>query len=157
MNPKRLKATLLGTAALAVVAMVSPAMGRTYAFTLGTFSGGAYCDGLTFSDSNGGVGWSGNHTGCTDNDFAGGFTATIKVTGNFIDINTTDQKNLPGAFETFLLDTKAKEWFLLSNLGGGFELLNGGVLIKGAPDVSKGGHARASSFKNPKAIARPVF
>ncbi len=144
--------------AMALGALASPSLAKTYAYTFGTVSGGAYCDGLTISNGGSGDGWSGNHTGCTDDDPAGGFTARIGGT-TYLDINTTDNENSPGLFLTYLLEPKSRQWFLFTstNDGGGFQLINEGMLIKGAPASGKRPGAQASTFRNPKAVDKPVF
>jgi len=157
MKSKLLKATVLATAAIALGAFVSPTTAKTYTYTFGTPSGQAYCDGLTINN-NGDI-WSGNHIGsCTDNDAAGGFT--VKIGGSkYIDISTTDNAHDPGFAETFLLQPKTGAWYLYinPNLGNGFLLVNEGLLIKGAPPSHRSPGAKPSTYKNPKAIDKPVF
>ena len=157
MKSKLLRVTVFATGAIALSAVVSPALAKTYAYTFGTPSSEPYCDGLTISGGDGG--WSGNHTGsCTDNDPAGGFT--VKIGGaKYIDISTTDNASDPGVAETFLLQPKTGAWYLYINqgLGSGFEFINEGQLIKGAPPSVRAPGAKPSNFKNPKAVDKPIF
>jgi hypothetical protein len=157
MKSKILKTVLLATATLAMGAMATTTQAKALKYTFGTTYGGSYCDGVTLTTSDK-VTYSGTHTGsCLDStNYAGGFATTIKGTGKFIDVSTTDNLDLPGYAITFLLDTKAGTWFLYTNIGSGFELFNEGVLIKGAPPVGKKNGAKSAVFKNPKAVDKPV-
>jgi len=153
-----MKAKLLGATAIATaaIALASPSFAKTYKFQFGTNSGSQFCDGLTITNDDSGKLWTGNHTGsCEADDSAGGFTAKIGGT-TYIDINTTDANNAPGIFETFLLVPKTLQWFVYENDGGGFVLFNEGKLLKGPPPASLPAGARASVFKNPKAVDKPV-
>jgi hypothetical protein len=153
METRLFGATVLATVALC--AFVSPTMAKTYAYTFGNTTGAPYCDGLTIIGGDGG--WTGNHTGsCTDDDPAGGFTAKIGGT-TYIDISTTDDADDPGFAETFLLQPKPGVWYLYSNRGLGFELINEGKLIKGAPPSIRQTAAKPSTFRNPKAVDKPTF
>ena len=145
---------MLATAALAVGVAASPSVAKTYKFTFGTPTGGEFCDGLTISTTDK-LTYSGNHTGTCEGtaQYAGGFATKIKGDGKFIDISTTDL-GTPGYALTFLLDLKASTWFLYVNQGFAFQLVNEGILIKGAPRNSKRG-VRSSVFKNPKATENP--
>jgi len=143
-----LKAAVLATASLAIGAMSSPAMSKTLTYTFGPQTGGGYCDGVTITNDGAGSVWTGNLIGCTDGAPVGGFT----------DISTTDEKDLPGWFLTYLLDTKALEWYLYTNYPlGTFAEINAGILTKGSPDIYNKSHAKRSVFKNPKAIDKPAF
>ena len=130
-----MKAALFAAAALVVGA--SAANASTLKYTFGTSGGGAYCDGVTLKSSDNVV-YSGNHTGCTADDAADGFGVTIKGAGHVIDVATQDSENAPGYTFTFLLSIPSKTWGLYADLGSGFELINEGVLIHGAPPAKFG-------------------
>jgi hypothetical protein len=157
MKSKLLKVVLFATSTIALGALASPSLAKTYKYQFGTNSGGGFCDGLTITNGGSGKIWTGTHTGsCEDGDGAGGFT--VKIEGSvYIEINTTDKANDPGVFETFLLQPKTDLWYLYTNDGSGFELVNEGKLIKGTPPAGKQPSAKPSIVKNPKAVDKPFF
>lgn len=159
MKSKLLKATVLATAAIAIGALVSPAMAKTLKYTFGTVSGGAYCEGLTLTQATvGHPTWGGTFTGCTNQDPAGGYD--VKVNGGMnLDIATTDSLNNPsaGAF-TFFLNLKQQYWYLYDTSGGVFAQINSGPLIKGAPPAAKApGVRKASTAPHPKGQLDQMF
>ena len=118
-------------------------------------SGGAYCDGITFTNGGSGDIWSGNLLGsCGDNSGVGGFTVKGETTLS-IELSTVDSAD-PGTLESFLIQPKTLRWYLYINQGFGFVLVNEGDLTKGAPPIAKDG-AKSSIFKNPKALNKPVL
>jgi hypothetical protein len=133
------KAALLATAALALGAIATSASASTMKYT---FTG--YCDGVTLTTD--GVTYGGTHTGCTNNDAAGGVAMKVKTNPTpYADIATTDSENAPGVVETFFLDLPAKTWYLYETIDGVFTDFNSGTLTKGAPKVEKVGlHSTAS-------------
>jgi hypothetical protein len=139
------KAALLASAALAVGAIATSASAGTIKYT---FAG--FCDGLTLTQD--GVTYGGTHTGCTDNDAAGG--VIMKVKGNpttYVDIATSNAADLPGVVLTYFLDLPAKAWFLYETSGGVFTDIQNGTLTKGAPESPRGLHS--TTYMKP---ARPA-
>ena len=130
-----MKAALLAAAALVIGA--SAANAATLKYTFATSGGSPYCDGVTLTTSDN-VTYSGNHTGCTNNDAADGFAARITGLPKVIDIATQDSLNSPGYTFTFLIDKPAQTWALYADLGSGFEEFNAGVLVKGVPPAKVG-------------------
>ena len=139
-----MKAALLAAAALVVGA--SAANAKSVKVTFATSSGSPYCDGLTLKSSDNVI-YSGIHSGsCEAADSAGGFALKLG-TEKILDIATTDTQNAPGLTLTFLLDTKAAVWALYSDVGSGFQALNSGVLLPGAPPAKAGAKAAAQIRK----------
>jgi hypothetical protein len=133
MTSKLLNATLLATAAIAVGALASPVMAKTLTYTFGTVDGGAYCDGLTLTQATvGQPTWGGTHTGCTNNDPAGGYNVKVNGGAN-LDIATTDTAIGNTSAYTYFLYLKGNEWFEYQTIDGVFEQTDGGPLINGAP------------------------
>jgi hypothetical protein len=136
MTSKLLKTTLLATAAIAVGALASPVMAKTLTYTFGIAGGGAYCDGLTLTQATTGhPTWGGTHTGCTNNDPAGGYNVRVNGGAN-LDIATTDTKaGNPDAY-TYFLNLKQQYWYEYQTIGGVFYQTNSGPLIRGAPPAT---------------------
>jgi len=158
MKTEILKAIAVAAATITVGALASPVMAKTLTYTFGTVSGGAYCDGLTLTQATvGHPTWGGTHTGCTNNDPAGGYN--VKVNGGpNLDIATTD--TLSGATQayTFFLNLKQQYWYLYDTSGGVFAQINSGPLIKGAPPAAKApGVRKASTAPHPKGQLDQMF
>ncbi len=148
MKSTLLKATVLASAALALGALASPAAAKTLKYTFGISGGGAYCDGLTITTTDG-ITYGGTHTGsCVNPDPAGGFAVKLPG-GKFIDIATTYSATTTDAW-TFYLSTSSNTWYLYHTVGGVYTLNNSGPLIKGTPPAAKG----ATSAMNPKVGAK---
>ena len=152
-----MRANCLTASVMAVSAalIASATVAKTYTYTFGTQSGGAYCDGITFTNGGSGDGWGGNLLGsCGDENSVAGFTIKGETT-NTIELSTGDT-SFPGAFDTFLIQPKERLWYLYVDIGSGFLLVNEGKLIKGPPPISRHG-AKSAIFKNPKAVDKPVL
>jgi len=135
MKTKLSKATLLATAAIAVAAVASPLMAKTLTYTFGSSAGGAHCDGITLTTTNHGLTYGGTHTGCTDNDAAGGYK--VKVNGGpNLDIATTNEasESSYGAL-TYFLNLQQNAWYMYITSGGVYEQIDSGTLIAGAPEA----------------------
>ena len=132
MTPKICKAAVLATAAIAVGALASPVMAKTLTYTFGISGGGAHCDGLTLTQATTGhPTWGGTHTGCANNDPAGGYDVKVNGGAN-LDIATTNTTIGPNAI-TFFLNLKQQFWYAYEVVGGVFQQVDSGPLIKGAP------------------------
>jgi hypothetical protein len=154
MRAKHLKATMLAIAAIALSALASPSLGKSYTYTFGNGSGSAYCDGTTFTND-GSKTWSGTHLGsCVPNSDVAGFTIRGETTDT-IELSMADP-NFPNAFDTFLIQPKTLLWYVYIDMGYGFFLANDGNLIKGAPPISRHS-AKSAVFKNPMVIDKPVL
>lgn len=140
-----IKKLMLSTAGAALILGATAASAGTVKFTFGVTGGGAYCDGMTLSESGGLA--TGFHTGCQD-DVAGGIEAgklaSLGVEDSRWIITTTDT-NSPDNQYVFVLDQKALTWqvYTLSTTDSvTFELVNSGPLIRGVPkEVAAGGVA----------------
>jgi hypothetical protein len=158
MTSKLLKAAALSTAALCLGALASPAAAKTLTFTFGNASGGSYCDGVTLTQATTGhPTWGGTHTGCTNNDPAGGYD--VKVNGGpNLDIATTFSSDGDTDAFTFFLNLKQQYWYLYRTTSGVFAQINAGPLIKGAPvEAPKGSHPVSSLHTNPVAQRDQMF
>jgi hypothetical protein len=124
------KSILSTTALLASFCIAAP----VFALHKYTFTG--YCDGITLNQSAGIVA-TGYHTGCSNNDYAGGLEAVVHgVPGNQWIITTTDEANAPGYVEMFVINEAALTWELYvedTSDSLTFELINSGTLTIGAP------------------------
>lgn len=90
------------------------------------------CDGLTLTQSSKGTA-TGHHTGCTENDDAGGVRAAIGGKTVWV-IMTTSVGDGPG--ETmYVLDEKALTWtgYIMETGSVKFQEVNSGKLVVGAP------------------------
>ena len=158
MKSKFLKATVLATAAIAVGALASPVMAKTLTYTFGISAGGAHCDGVTLTQATvGHPTWGGTHTGCTNNDPAGGYD--VRVNGGMnLDIATEDSLNNPsaGAY-TFFLNLKQQYWYLYDTVDGVFAQFNSGPLIKGVPSAKTPGVHKPATVPNPKGRLNQMF
>ena len=161
MGKQLMKSELLKTTVLAIAAaaLASPTMAKTYAYTFATMTGDPYCDGITIG--NAGLAaetWSGNHTGCTNNDLAGGFTTRF-MKDTIIEISTADTSSQPALAYSFLLNPKAGTFYVYGFPVGypPFQLVGEGILIKGAPPTTRRPGAKASTSMYSKAIDKPVF
>ena len=133
MTSKLLKATVLATAAIAVGALAAPVMAKTLTYTFGIAGGGVYCDGITLTQATTGhPTWGGTHTGCTNNDPAGGYDVKVNGGAN-LDIATTDTAIGNTSAFTYFLNLKQQYWYEYQTIGGVFEQTNSGPLIRGAP------------------------
>jgi hypothetical protein len=155
MKLKFLKATVLATAAMAAGAFASPTLAKTLTYTFGSVDGGAYCDGVTLTTVNNAT-YGGTHTGCTNNDPAGGYNVKVNGGAN-LDIATTFTSDGDTDAYTFFLYLKGNEWFLYHTVNGVFTQINSGVLINGAPVSPKGAHLKSSRDTNPKALLDRMF
>ncbi len=139
MKSKFLMAGAVATAALTLGAFASPAAAAKINYTFGTFSGGAYCDGVTMTTTNG-VSYQGFHQNSTcagDQDAAGGLAVKVGST-KVVEMVTTVDAQWTNTPIVFYLDTKGKAWYLYLNeypIGGGnaYIEINAGALLKGAP------------------------
>jgi hypothetical protein len=156
MTTNLLKATLLATAAIAAGALASPVMARTLTYTFGIAGGGAYCDGVTLTQATTGhPTWGGAHTGCTNNDPAGGYSVNVNGGPN-LDIATTDTQIGTQAY-TYFLNLKQQYWYLYETIGGVFIQTNSGPLIVGAPPAIPAGASKRSTAPNPKGTLDQMF
>jgi hypothetical protein len=155
MKSKLSRGALLATAAFALAALASPTMAKTLKYTFGISGGGAYCDGITLTQATvGHPTWGGTHTGCTNNDPAGGYD--VKVNGGpNLDIATTDTVDGPNEM-TFFLNLKQQFWYLYEVVGGDFEQIDSGPLIKGVPPT-KALPGTTSTGHNPKGKVDQMF
>ncbi len=140
MKSKFLTAGAVAAAALALGAFASPAAaGGNISYTFGTPSGGAYCDGVTMTSTNG-QSYQGFHVNSTcagDEDAAGGLAVKVGST-KVVEMVTTVDNQWTNTPIVFYLDTKHKAWYLYLNeypIGGSnaYVEINAGTLIKGAP------------------------
>ena len=134
---------MLATAAIALGALASPVMAKTLTYTFGISGGGTHCDGVTLTQATvGHPTWGGTHTGCTNNDPAGGYDVKVNGGAN-LDIATTN--TLDGPYEmTFFLNLKQQFWYLYEVEGGDFQQIDSGPLIKGAPPAKSPPGAKAA-------------
>ena len=155
MESRLLTAAVFATAAITVGAFASPTEAKTYTYTFGTGSGGAYCDGITFTNGGSGDIWSGVLLGSCGNDQSvSGFTVKGETTTT-IELSSASSAE-PGVLEVFLIQPKTLLWYLYVNDGSGLELANEGPLIKGAPPIGTR-RGKSSLFKNPKAVDNPTL
>ena len=151
MKTKLLKATVLATAAIAIGTLASPAMAKTLKYTFGISGGGAHCDGLTLTRQTNppeNVSYGGTHTGCTNNDQAGGYSVGVNGGAN-LDIATTNTTVSPNA-QTFFLRLPSNEWFLYEISGGIWQQIDSGPLIAGPPPSTARVGATPAGSPNPK-------
>jgi len=151
MKYKLSRAAMLATAAIAVGALASPVMAKTYSWTFGIAGGGAHCDGLTLTKQVNpplNVAYGGTHTGCTNNDQAGGYNVQVNGGAN-LDIATTNTTVGPSA-QTFFLRLPSNEWFLYEISGGVWQQIDSGPLIAGPPAAKAGMGAKPAGSPNPK-------
>jgi hypothetical protein len=158
MKSTLLKATVLATTAIAVGALASPVMAKTLRFTFGTVSGGSYCDGLTLTQATTGhPTWGGTHTGCTNNDPAGGYDVKVNGGAN-LDIATTDTHTGATQAYTYFLNLQQHYWYLYDTSAGVFAQINSGPLVNGAPPAdARVGARKASTAPNPKGKLDQMF
>jgi hypothetical protein len=158
MKSKLSRATVLATAAIAVGALASPVMAKTLEFTFGIAGGGAHCDGLTLTQVKNppeNLSYGGTHTGCTNNDPAGGYAVRVNR-GNNLDIATTNTTISPNAW-TFFLNLESNEWFLYEIGGGVFQQIDSGPLIAGPPPPKARVGAKPAGSPNPKGTLDRMF
>jgi hypothetical protein len=156
MKSKLPKVAVLATAVIAIGAMASPLMARTLTYTFGETGGGAHCDGITLKTSNG-ITYGGTHTGCTDNDPAGGYKVKVNG-GSNLDIATTNElsESSYGAL-TYFLNLEQNEWYLYITSGGVFGQIDSGPLIAGAPPLNARAGATPTGSPNPKGKMDRMF
>jgi hypothetical protein len=148
MKSKLLKATVLGSAAIAIATLASPVMATTLRYTFANATGTPYCDGLTLTTTNNIV-YGGTHTGsCVNPDPAGGYKVKVNG-GNNLDIATTYSATDTVAY-TFFLYLPGNEWFLYKTVGGVFQQTNSGILLRGAPPAKVPVGAKSAADFNPK-------
>lgn len=123
---------MFASAAIALGALASPAMAKTLTYTFGVTGGGAHCDGLTLTQATvGHPTWGGTHTGCTNNDPAGGYNVRVNGGPN-LDIATTNT-TIGSEAMTYFLNLKQQFWYLYEVDGGDFQQIDSGPLLRGAP------------------------
>lgn len=138
------KSLMLGAMAIAAVATASSASAKKYEFGFYTASGGAYCDGLKFTDTSGVA--VGQHiydqTNCAyPNANVGGLLGPIKTlgAGNWysLAVSQATGDGLPSAYTlVFYANVKSLLWALAyesSDYSITFAELNAGTLQKGKP------------------------
>jgi hypothetical protein len=144
-----LKTALVAGVALAACAIASTASAKTFRYTLGTASGGSYCDGFTVTTTDK-VHYSGTHTGsCVPNVPADGFASKISGFVPIVNLATLYPESATNAY-TLLFSSKVMAWELWVDSGGVLTEINSGPLIQGAPPTGHRPGAKSISAAQDK-------
>ena len=116
-----------------------PVSAGSVTYTFGQTGGGAYCDGIKLTETDGVA--TGTHigaTGCTEGNYAGGFSGK-KVLGSTDTqwVITTLEPSIPNDEVIFVIDQAAmtwQDWIEDTTDGLALQEVSSGPLLKGTPD-----------------------